>query len=90
MKQRDLNTQIFNFLKEKSSDVIVTKILDVKAKDYGDIDGFIGGHYIVKCLVMALDYSSTANRNIEIESTCLVNIGSFRKWLIKKEAIIWI
>lgn len=68
----------------------VVDVIDVKVKDYDDEHGFIGEHYIVRCITSGVDYSGTTNKIVEQEQSCLVDISEFRKFLGKQDSVIWI
>ncbi len=68
------------------------EVLDVKLKEDDDENGFIGEHYIVRCLLSCPDTSIPIDNSMgRKESTCLVDRYEFHKWINKNEkSIIWI
>ena len=71
----------------------IQKVLNVKLKDYDDDNGPMGEHYVVKCKMTVCTNSSTSLHGIvfqEVETTCLVDVREFKKFVNKENAIIWL
>jgi hypothetical protein len=71
----------------------IRKILEVKMKDYDDDNGPMGKHYVVKCKMSVPTNSGTSPNSIvfqEVETTCLVDVREFNKFMNKENAIIWL
>ncbi len=76
----------------------INRVLDVKIKDCDDDYGAMGEHYMVKCEMLV--YTNTGTGTVSdcfksgtfeyIESTCLVNIAEFKKFVRKQHSIIWL
>lgn len=88
-----MKKQIFDFIKMKTPEL--KEVLSFKAKDIYDEDGFIGEHYVVKCLLgvpLSVPYTNIPINNMlgEQEKTCLVNISEFTRWVKSEESVKWI
>jgi hypothetical protein len=68
----------------------VVDVIDVKVKDFDDGHGYMGEHYIVKCIVAEVEGTGTTDRLIHKEKECLVEVTEFKKFLGKQNSIIWI
>jgi hypothetical protein len=71
----------------------IQKVLEVKMKDYDDDNGPMGKHYVVKCKITICTNSSTSLHGIvfqEVETTCLVDVREFNRFMNKENAIIWL
>ncbi len=86
----------FNFIKLKTPNL--KEVLDVKIKDFDDENGFIGQHYVVKCLLKVPDTRTPLENmlgekeylSINQKRTCLVNREVFNEWVKNKESVKWI
>ena len=88
-KLKYMKKEIFNFIKKREPDL--ERIINYKIKDTDNDNGFIGEHYIVKCLIKVPDTTIPINNKLkEIEKTCLVNISVFKKYMEKKESVKWL
>lgn len=80
-----MKEKLFEFIKEKTPNFTVVKILDFKIKDVDDEDGFVGEFYVVNCL---LDIGE--DEFAEEERTCLVDIEEFKRWVRNQESVKWL
>jgi len=83
-----MNDDLFEFIKLKTPSL--EKIIEYSLKDTDDEDGYIGEHYIVKCLLISPSYTSTIPIDTLVERTCLVDRDEFRRWKRKEDSIRWI
>lgn len=71
----------------------ISRVLDVKIKDYDDGHGTMGEHYVVKCEMLVYTNTGTtpSGGTFEyVESTCLVDVTEFKKFVSKQHSIIWL
>lgn len=79
-----------NFV-EKRSSLDIHEITEIKLKDYDDINGVSGEHYIVSCKVMFEEYFGAEDTDIEIiENECLVRVDEFDRFSKSISSIKWL
>ncbi len=83
------NPKLFEFIKKTNPDL--KEILDVKVKDCDDEDGFIGEHYVVRCILAVPDARIPMYNKLGVRTqTALVRISEYRTWLDNENAIKWV
>lgn len=81
--------KMFEFIKSKTPNLL--EVFIIESKDYDDENGAAYEHYIVKCQIAVPDTDYPIyNLFGKKESTCLVNIEEFCRWLKNEKSIKWI
>jgi hypothetical protein len=71
----------------------INQVLSFKIKDCDDDYGAMGEHYVVKCKMLVYTDTGTAPSGGTfkyIESTCLVDVIEFKKFVSKQHSVIWL
>ena len=83
-----MKEDLYEFIKLKTPNL--KEVLDFSIKKCDDEEGAIGEHYIVRCILLIPDSTSTVFTTIESKRTCLVDRQEFQKWKRKEDSIRWV
>jgi hypothetical protein len=86
---------LFKFIKENllvgGKDIMIERVDKYRINDGDDEAGFAGEHFVVECILRRIDpHYPIKTYGGEIKRTCLVHRPTFRLWVQKLNAVIWL